>query len=322
MKNVSLRAKSAAILFAIIIPFFFLTYFGGLTGKVVGVGFYLLFGAWATYEVIKWNKLNNFWNILIVIIGALLWVFPMQWYSIDNLALNNTPFWITENRGLSIEQTIAIIKLILIKPDFYTNQFALSLSIIFISISLIFLINAKKFDRDPVLFLKSYFITITSVLLIYLMSKLLFIYNVASLYYLFCILIIPIVCDTAAYFGGRLLGQKIIKRKFSPRISPNKTWEGAITGYLAGALFVFIALYLGKLTANPTFTFLNNWKQFTVAVILLPAISITGDLWFSFIKRIIHIKDFSKLIPGHGGLMDRFDAVCFVSIATSLILMI
>ena len=122
--------------------------------------------------------------------------------------------------------------------------------------------------------------------------------------------------DTFAYFGGRLLGNKIFKKKLAPKISPNKTIEGAIVGFLVSSSFLFLIFGLnfaqipgginfGKLSVDPLVLLL-------VIPIAIPLAAIAGDLLFSFIKRKLEIKDFSNLIPSHGGVLDRFDSLILV----------
>lgn len=107
------------------------------------------------------------------------------------------------------------------------------------------------------------------------------------------------MCDTGAYFFGSFCG----KHKMNPRISPNKTWEGAIGGYLSGLL---LSLLLG-LVILPVFP--NNLV--VTASYILPAIAEFGDLAFSSIKRRFGLKDFGNLLPGHGGVLDRIDSLVF-----------
>ncbi|TPR54746.1 phosphatidate cytidylyltransferase [Metamycoplasma neophronis] len=321
MKNVKLRAKSAAILFAIIIPFFFITYFAKVPGKVIGLAFFMFFAAWATYEVISHNKLSRWMNILIVFSTVIIWAFPLDFYVAETAGIKNQ-FWNTQQTGIDIYTlTKMITNVMYFGIDRITHFRALGLSIIFILITLVFLINCRIYKTAKSLFI-NYFISLFALIFIPAFLKIMFMFNVGNIYFIFCIFFIPIVVDTTAYFAGRLLGHKIFKIGLAPHISPKKTWEGAIIAYLFGALFVFITMYLGKLTNNIKFTLLFNWKQLIAAVLILPAISQIGDLWFSGIKRLYDIKDFSDLIPGHGGLMDRFDSVSFVAVTTSMILLI
>lgn len=109
------------------------------------------------------------------------------------------------------------------------------------------------------------------------------------------------VCDTFAYFAGRFFG----KHKLFERVSPNKTWEGAIAGYVGGvAVFLFSQnFFLGYMTVGSAF----------VCGSIIGVFGQVGDLAESLLKRDAGVKDSSALIPGHGGVLDRFDSLMFVS---------
>ncbi len=109
-------------------------------------------------------------------------------------------------------------------------------------------------------------------------------------------------CDTGAYIVGSLKG----KHKLATNISPNKTLEGVFGGILTSILGM--AMYCLIL-----FLLKKNFNVFPLLLISLvcPIISILGDLFFSYIKRECSIKDYSKILPGHGGILDRFDSVIF-----------
>jgi len=115
------------------------------------------------------------------------------------------------------------------------------------------------------------------------------------------VLIVAWVADTGAYFAGRYLGNA----KLYPAVSPNKTWAGAWGG-LAGSVIGVIAL---KLISAPYLT----W--FDVAMIGIPGgiLGQLGDLTESLIKRSVGVKDSGALLPGHGGILDRIDAVLFIA---------
>lgn len=106
--------------------------------------------------------------------------------------------------------------------------------------------------------------------------------------------------DTFAYLGGSLFG----KHKMIERISPGKTWEGTITGILLS----FAASFLFENLLLKTDTFL--WP---VLGILVPVLATFGDLVESLIKRQAGVKDTGNLMPGHGGILDRFDSLIFVT---------
>ncbi len=114
------------------------------------------------------------------------------------------------------------------------------------------------------------------------------------------------VTDIGAYFTGRFLG----KHKLSPKISPKKTVEGAIGGVVFAALINAAVLFVFD-----RWIFESEYLAYYVIVplsIVLSVISMFGDLSASVIKRNFGVKDFGKLIPGHGGIMDRFDSCLFV----------
>lgn len=114
--------------------------------------------------------------------------------------------------------------------------------------------------------------------------------------YLFCSLIlIFILTDTFAYLGGRAFG----KNKLIPHVSPNKTIEGSIIGTVVGT--VGVSIFYHYLVSPITFSVVFG-------ILLLSIIGQIGDLIFSKIKRENNIKDFSNLIPGHGGILDRLDS--------------
>lgn len=110
------------------------------------------------------------------------------------------------------------------------------------------------------------------------------------------------VADSAAYFSGHRWG----RHKLAPRISPGKTWEGVAGALVAGLLYVWLWRLISPETMM-RFPAQTGWGQ-SVLVTLLVAISITGDLFESHLKRVAGVKDSGSLIPGHGGILDRIDS--------------
>lgn len=295
-KNILKRTTSALILLTIIVPFFLATnLLKNDYGKAIGIIFYIIFSLVATMEIIAWNGLNLIFNIILCLLSTTIWfipnsIFKNQTYSFELQKIINLFIW--QNFSNSI-----IISLIIIAPT----------TIFFFLIS-----KRKSFTK--------FFITFFALIYIPLFLKFLYLYNRINIYLFACIFLIPIIVDTSAYFGGMLLGHKIIKKPFSPHISPKKTWEGAIISYLLGTLCVYLLMYLPKNNVN--YVVFTKVTQVVIGMIFLPFLSIVGDLLFSYIKRKIKIKDYSNLIPGHGGLMDRFDSTSLVTIGTTLILLI
>lgn len=121
------------------------------------------------------------------------------------------------------------------------------------------------------------------------------------------IFIIAFITDTYAYIGGSLVGRHKLTS-----ISPKKTIEGSFIGTLMGTL-VGTVYYYNLVTGVTLF-------ETIVLCLVLTLLSEIGDLFFSSIKRYFDKKDYSNLIPGHGGILDRFDSVIYVSLGLSLIL--
>ncbi len=119
------------------------------------------------------------------------------------------------------------------------------------------------------------------------------------------------MADIAAYFGGRAFG----KRKLAPAISPGKSWEGVWSG-LAGVLllgFVWVHVIDVRVAVDSPslYTLLvqrHGWVSL-LALVFLAAMSVVGDLFESLVKRAVGAKDSSQLLPGHGGVLDRIDAL-------------
>jgi phosphatidate cytidylyltransferase len=117
--------------------------------------------------------------------------------------------------------------------------------------------------------------------------------------WIFFVLIVVMIGDTAAYFVGTLLG----KRKLYPAVSPGKTVEGAI-GSTAGSLVAGFFCGIWFLPSYP-------WPEMLGVSLALSLLGQVGDLFESWIKRVFGVKDSSAILPGHGGLLDRMDSLIF-----------
>jgi len=115
--------------------------------------------------------------------------------------------------------------------------------------------------------------------------------------------------DTGAYF----IGVKFGKHKFSPTISPNKTIEGVVGGITVNlVLYVLIGMLFTYVCSLFGMTVDINYLLLIIAAPICSAFAILGDLSASLVKRHYKIKDFGHIMPGHGGVLDRFDSVFFV----------
>jgi phosphatidate cytidylyltransferase len=110
-----------------------------------------------------------------------------------------------------------------------------------------------------------------------------------------------VVSDTAQYYVGRLMG----RRPLAPRLSPKKTIEGAAGGFVAAPIFLYYA--------GPQLIPVARPLMIALLGIVLVAAGIVGDLFESMLKRAAGFKDSSSLIPGHGGVLDRIDALLFAT---------
>ncbi len=125
--------------------------------------------------------------------------------------------------------------------------------------------------------------------------------------YLFSVMALVWIADIGAYFAGKAFG----KRKLAPSISPGKSWEGAIGGWIAVLLLAGLTVFVPAL--NDTFAAhlqgRFGWAGFLGVMTLIVILSVIGDLFESQLKRRAEMKDSSNLLPGHGGVLDRIDAL-------------
>lgn len=138
--------------------------------------------------------------------------------------------------------------------------------------------------------------------------------RVAGINYLLSVLTLVWMADIAAYFAGRAFGLKFTRNKLAPAISPGKSWEG-VWGGMLGVLLLAVCWTLADThwqAAVPSFYSLlarRGWWLLVLGAVFMAAMSVVGDLVESLIKRSAGVKDSSGLLPGHGGVLDRIDAL-------------
>ena len=118
-------------------------------------------------------------------------------------------------------------------------------------------------------------------------------------------MVIAWMSDTGAYFTGVFFG----KHKMAPVISPKKTWEGFFGGWIISVGLTVLYGVICNAILNEIF---ELWLLAILAAVLAP-LSVVGDLLASWVKRRTGIKDYGNIMPGHGGVMDRFDSVVFIA---------
>jgi phosphatidate cytidylyltransferase len=121
------------------------------------------------------------------------------------------------------------------------------------------------------------------------------------------LLLLVWLADIGAYFSGKAFG----KHKLAPAISPGKTWEGAIGGWLVVMIVALAAVVLHAFEPTLYSGLWAHWGALRalLALTLLVVFSVVGDLFESMMKRQAGVKDSSGLLPGHGGVLDRIDAL-------------
>lgn len=201
---------------------------------------------------------------------------------------------------MKIVGLICMLALTYVNIDGYSLAFGLSyetLSIVFLLIlgPTVFYKN-KEYTSSEAFYLAAITIFIGTVFNLFIM-----LYN-ESVYMFIHIIIIACLTDIFALFGGKLIGRNKLTK-----ISPNKTIEGSLIGTIVATI---VATTYYVMIFEP-----SNIIKIVIINILLSIIGQIGDLFFSLIKRENDIKDYSNLIPGHGGILDRLDSIIFILIA-------
>ncbi len=189
---------------------------------------------------------------------------------------------------------------------FFYDQKQLLLSSFLIFIYLAFILSCMIFD-DTLTIERAAYIFTTGTLICGGIHALLVLRLSYGWEYILLLALATFGSDTGAYFTGMAIG----KHKLIPRLSPKKTIEGSIGGIVFGSLLgLGFAYYIG---------ILNHWLIIP-AVILMTVTSQIGDLIFSAIKRYFEVKDYSHLLPGHGGVLDRIDSLTYNALIFSFFL--
>jgi phosphatidate cytidylyltransferase len=178
-----------------------------------------------------------------------------------------------------------------------------------IYVYMIYIMGVSVFSKGAVSFktISQVLLSITYVIVSFTsLSMIRYIDKEVGLYKLILVFIVSWVCDSMAYVVGSLFG----KHKLIPEISPKKTVEGAIGGVVSATVaYLLFGLILDLAIPNIEV----NYIILALFGLVLAVVSQLGDLIASLIKREHNIKDYGKLLPGHGGIMDRFDSIMAVS---------
>jgi len=304
--------------------------------------YFVIFFILAAFSDVYWDWspfLSNMTSLRICIAFLILWISPLivltareiQYFYFKN---NNFAFWFVL---LNLVVNIFVPTLFYLLQTYeyieISNNFSIYFIVILVS-TIFFNILSLTFYllSQGMLFLKKWIILVSiNVLASLFFIGIFFFIIMKGWLTLFILFVLTSFVDIFAYVGGSLFG----KKKMSPYISPNKTIGGAITGIVVSAVTIiifFISLIGTDSSSHNIFgnflgiifnediensVFINNpqyadrlwwWISVITLLLALGVVALSGDLLFSWIKREDKVKDYSNLIPGHGGILDRFDS--------------
>ncbi len=239
-------------------------------------------------------------------------VFNIAFYILTLIGLKE--FMNSREQEKKFPDFIRLISYILISFLYFVNTYdaGLKFSIdyrIIAGLSVALLLPVILYHDEKVYNVRDAFYLLGGVFFLGFSMSLFYMYRMNSLSLMIFLFLITMITDSYAYFTGRLIG----KTKLIEAISPNKTWEGTIGGSLVGT-FVCTVYYLTVIDPNASIYVIAS------IVLLLSVVDQLGDLFFSAIKRRFRIKDFSNLMPGHGGVLDRLDSIIFVMLTFTFFL--
>ena len=303
------RIITALILAAIVAPCLFL---GGWFYFALTV----VFTVFVSYELIHILNLKTKIKYFAYVAAIILTLAFVYWIFVKNNLIDKEILWDTVLTNNFSNLEVSIILILIAAGIFFSFAFAseeFDVGKTMYSISMIVIIglcvqSLLYLRYSPFNLFSEVGTNITTPIFKYLQSSLLVVF-----------VILGTICnDIGAYFVGVLFG----KRKVNPRISPNKTWEGFFGGIVFSFIISFSFAFIFSAVNLPILPNLdiNHWYWVFIISFILPIIANLGDFAFSALKRNFHVKDFSRLLPGHGGLLDRADSLLFTSAFTAAIL--
>ncbi|TQC51499.1 hypothetical protein E1I18_02335 [Mycoplasmopsis mucosicanis] len=257
------------------------------------------------WEFFNAQKIKWYWVITLTLLFSLTTFIPLKEVTIDWLQIK------PENNQTFNGYEYFLNYFSTLSKDPFVIIFSLAISLVFLLIEVFtrtLISISNRFIRFVICLITTWFLAIF--LKVFHAA---IVYNGQWKYWVTIILVATFV-DTFGYIFGSIWGRKFIQRPFTPVISPKKSWEGFIASILLGSA--------ASLTLTFSLGLFNNIGVKILFSLFAPFISVLGDLYFSYIKRINGIKDYSRMLSGHGGLLDRLDSVSFISVLMYLMFLI
>ncbi len=294
IKKINSRYFGATLLILVATPVFFMASWPTIATRSIACGVFTIAAIYAVWEFVKHMEIHTATKILLPLSVVPIMLIDQEFTTI-NVVIKHTE--ITNLHRLVLNAI----------PLYYFIYAAIIATIVLID----------PFARNAISPYTTFLYAIVAVVLPGLFFKSMFIFSATNPLWLAIIIPTAIISDTFAYFGG-LLGHKKFSKKLAPNISPKKTWVGFWSGYISTVVYLIIILTLSKLGIIPIKMVFSNMKNFDIVfmiliILLLPLMSPIGDLTYSWFKRERGIKDYSNLIPGHGGLLDRIDSWIWIN---------
>ena len=307
--GLSKRLIFAFVFLAVTIPAFVLTAYAGVPGRIIGLVMLTLIGMVGLYEVLTTAKVNQYVAIMCSLLLVVYMLLPWNHFYEDLLQFNKD-----HNETFAKDMQWGLAELIKVAIGNWQNWLLLAV------ITIIPIVLDSDFREQPKIFERQIAVTLGT-LITAIFVKSLWVITIFDFKLIFFFLPIAILSDTFGYFGGMMFGKTWFNgKKLAPNISPKKTWAGFVCGAFFSLIYSILMGY-----------YLHVWQDFggkTTEIVLsivlgfvLTIITPLGDLLFSWFKRTSGKKDFSNLIPGHGGIYDRVDAMSITIVVSAIILL-
>ncbi|AFZ83634.1 phosphatidate cytidylyltransferase [Candidatus Kinetoplastibacterium blastocrithidii TCC012E] len=245
---------------------------------------------------------KNFMVFLSIVISLVLW----EWL------LMSVPVYVSKKKCTAVAIFLFMAMMLsltfisinnIIKYKYIIYRVILIINIIWLFISFVSVFLARIFSNIERLLISIFSVILCSVVWFILI----FYYISYNSWFIISLLIFICLIDTSGYFVGKYIG----KKKLAYKISPNKTIAGAVSGICFSVIWFYISSFISDSFSS---VLIYKWSLFLALLfsIILSFLAIFGDLFESLLKRNSGIKDSSNLLPGHGGVYDRFDGIISV----------